>query len=488
MSWNGTYNEVPYTIGGNLMRYNINSYNWEDITANVNNVSSGIMDECRISATEMHPSDVNTAWITFGNFSDHNKIYQTTDGGSIWTNISHDLENIPVNTVAYDEQADWLYIGTDVGVFYLTDVSGGSDQTWECYGDFPLVIASDIKINKQTRELVVATYGQGVWRADLSCAYNETAQSINTNTTWSGSHTITNDWSIESGATLTIPADAYIKFMQEATLTINPGAKLIINGGTLTNSCGEIWQGIQVLGNPNLNQQVASNQGVIEMSNDAVIENAITAISAGNGTDNSQNGGIIKINGAIFRNNITSISIPAYHNFIFEPGIYGNQSYIKHSSFITTDELANEGFNPNSHILLAEVEGVLVQNNTFINENPEAYGNTQQGNGLRCINASCGANANNYENLSYGVKAGGVGQLNSLTVSESEFTNNYIGIQVDATDDFSIKENVFNSSNANQGIVVLNNNATFQIEENIFNGSNNTTGIYLSSNTGASNI
>jgi len=32
----------------------------------------------------------------------------------------------------------------------------------------------------------------------------------------------------------------------QAKIIIEPGAKLILDGGTLTNGCGTMWQGIEV--------------------------------------------------------------------------------------------------------------------------------------------------------------------------------------------------------------------------------------------------
>lgn len=142
--------------------------NWDELTSYIKAVDTEIITDTRITEIEIHPNNHNKVWISLGNFSEGNKVLQTVNGGITWKNISYDLENIPVNNVKYDYDLDMLFAATNIGLFYLTDVSiFGSDQTWERYGNFPLVIASDIKINNNTRELIVATYGRGIWRADL---------------------------------------------------------------------------------------------------------------------------------------------------------------------------------------------------------------------------------------------------------------------------------------------------------------------------------
>ncbi len=64
-------------------------------------------------------SDPIKAWVCFSGYSDGNKVYQTSDAGVNWTNISGTLPNVPVNCIAYHNNGqDGVYIGTDIGVFY----------------------------------------------------------------------------------------------------------------------------------------------------------------------------------------------------------------------------------------------------------------------------------------------------------------------------------------------------------------------------------
>ena len=87
------------------------------------------------------------------------------------------------------------------------------------------------------------------------------------------------------------------------SIIILPGSKLVLDGGTLTSTCpGELWQGIEVVGD-RTKRQIPQWQGTVELKNGAVIENAHCGIYTGLGNDNwHTTGGIIKADSAFFIN------------------------------------------------------------------------------------------------------------------------------------------------------------------------------------------
>jgi hypothetical protein len=104
-----------------------------------------------------------------------------------------------------------------------------------------------------------------------------TPLNITSNTTWSGSRILDAKVTIISNATLTITGTVYAT--EGVVINIEPGAKVILDGGTLTNACPDkLWHGILVSGNKYL-PQPPQNQGVLELKNGAVIENAYTHIN-----------------------------------------------------------------------------------------------------------------------------------------------------------------------------------------------------------------
>jgi xyloglucan-specific exo-beta-1,4-glucanase len=85
--------------------------------------------------------------------------YDTVHG---WKNRSQNLPNVPVSSIVQDTSNGYLYIGTDVGVFYRGDTM----TMWHSYNNgMPVVRSSDLGINYTTGEIWAATYGRGMWKS-----------------------------------------------------------------------------------------------------------------------------------------------------------------------------------------------------------------------------------------------------------------------------------------------------------------------------------
>jgi len=270
-----TFKPPPWKSEFKLFKTENDGTSWIELTQNIIDEAPNMEKSLRLTEICVNPTDPNMVWVTFGNFSEGNRVFQTNNGGTTWTNITYNLENIPVNTVIYDEMIDVVFIGNDFGVYYRTNASNeNADQTWEYFADLPYVFASDLKINSN-RELMLSTYGRGIWKVDLACVSVEGTKQISGTEVWENQKSIVQDIELLQGAHLTIKGETSIAL--DKKIIIHPGAKLIIDGGILTNKCGGQWKGIQVLGNKNLLPKKA-NQGVIELINGGIIENAETAI------------------------------------------------------------------------------------------------------------------------------------------------------------------------------------------------------------------
>ena len=109
-------------------------------------------------------TDPDVFWIGFGGYSSGQRVWTTTDAGLSWNNQGEGLPDLPVNTLARHEESGDVYAGTDAGVYVLTNGTG----LWTPYkSGLPEVLCSDLGIRSSTGELLLATYGSGVWRAPL---------------------------------------------------------------------------------------------------------------------------------------------------------------------------------------------------------------------------------------------------------------------------------------------------------------------------------
>ena len=119
-----------------------------------------------ITSISVDPTDPNELWVTISGYVSGKKVFHSTDAGLTFTNVTYNLPNVPVNASVIDKQSEQhdVYIGTDVGVFLLDDVS----QTWVYYGaGLPNTMVSDLEIQYSSRKLRIGTFGRGVWEHDL---------------------------------------------------------------------------------------------------------------------------------------------------------------------------------------------------------------------------------------------------------------------------------------------------------------------------------
>ena len=93
------------------------------------------------------------------------QVFESTDAGQQWTNISGTLPSSPAWSLAFDPRTGYLYVGTDEGV-YMSDNDGTS---WSRLGvGLPDVAVHSLDLNQTTDILTIGTYGRGVYQISLN--------------------------------------------------------------------------------------------------------------------------------------------------------------------------------------------------------------------------------------------------------------------------------------------------------------------------------
>ncbi len=112
--------------------------------------------------------DKNTVYVVFnhhryGDFKPY--VVKTTDGGKSWTNISGNLpDRGSVYTIAEDHlDANLLFVGTEFGLF--ASIDGGKVWT-QMKNNLPVVAIKDLEIQRRENDLVLATFGRGIYVLD----------------------------------------------------------------------------------------------------------------------------------------------------------------------------------------------------------------------------------------------------------------------------------------------------------------------------------
>lgn len=478
-AYGGARGNIPAgTLNNKIFKTTDGGGSWTDITPGL-----GAVTWTGISGIAIDPEDPDRIWVSFDSFWEfpansglgvNRVVYgHIVNGAWTWTDYSTGLPQFPVMSIVYQKGSDdGLYIGTDVGVYY-SHASMPESQRWVCFStNLPVGVVPDLEINYCAGKIRASSYGRGLWESPLAAIANAPGLSIASNTVWSGNTDLITDLSIEPDATLTVTGT--INIASGKKIIVKRGAKLIVNGGTLTNSCGMMWEGIELWGNSSASQYTTGAQGEVTIQNGALIENArkgIITIRDNSGTwDWSYTGGIIRASNSTFRNCRGAIGFLYYHNFHPVSGTNSNnRSYITNCTFETTAKLNDPLIGPDAFISMYEVDMVGIYGNTFRNTMPvNAYPTTKRGHGIvsddarYTLSSYCPSSniaiasgqpcpnildKNVFENLFYGVKASASYSFNTISISDAVFNNNFFGASLYNIDFPTIIRNEFNVSN-----------------------------------------
>ncbi|HEY0763641.1 MAG TPA: hypothetical protein VGD61_14810 [Pyrinomonadaceae bacterium] len=128
----------------------------------------GIPELSYVSRIITSNHDANTAYVAFENHQNNDfkpYLLKTTDAGRTWTSLSANLpKNGPVWAIAEDHvNANLLFTGTEFGLYFSID--GGQKWT-QLKGGLPTIAVRDLNIQKRENDLVVATFGRGIYILD----------------------------------------------------------------------------------------------------------------------------------------------------------------------------------------------------------------------------------------------------------------------------------------------------------------------------------
>jgi hypothetical protein len=90
---------------------------------------------------------------------------KSVDRGKTWTSIASNLPDRNfVWTIAEDQvDKNLLFVGTEFGLFFTVD----DGQHWiQFHGGLPTIAVRDIEVQRRENDLVLGTFGRGVWVVD----------------------------------------------------------------------------------------------------------------------------------------------------------------------------------------------------------------------------------------------------------------------------------------------------------------------------------
>jgi hypothetical protein len=377
------------------------------------------------------------------------RVFESTDGGYNWTNITDNMLAFPVMALAYQGGSDdFLYAGTDVGVFRYNK-SNPVGSKWECFmNGLPVAAITHLEINHCKGKIRAATFGRSAWESDLPPINVANQLVVNATTNWNTDRRLTSDVFVTGNSTLTVSKTVYMQAGKK--IIIDRGSTLIVTGtGKITNCCGDMWLGVEVWGTPTVSQATAGAQGKVTLQAGSVIENCqegiVTAKNIGGTPDLTYTGGIIQALGANFYNNRRDVVFYPY-----QWSIANNFSYLRNCTFETKAQLGNS-LTPDAHVRLDGVKNVSLVGNRYKNTtSTSVYAPTFRGTGIYATNSQCmiddylPTSVNVFDGLTRGVNANfTVGTVKSFHVYNTDFNNVERGVEINYSYSSTVSANTF---------------------------------------------
>ncbi|MFK7864284.1 MAG: WD40/YVTN/BNR-like repeat-containing protein [Pseudohongiellaceae bacterium] len=128
----------------------------------------GVPDMSLVEDIIASQHDTDVAYAVFDNHKQGDYkpyLYRTIDQGRSWRSIAGNLpERGSVHTIAEDhEDPNLLFVGTEFGLFVSQD---GGDNWHQMKSNFPTIAVRDLEIQRRESDLVVGTFGRGVYILD----------------------------------------------------------------------------------------------------------------------------------------------------------------------------------------------------------------------------------------------------------------------------------------------------------------------------------
>ncbi len=139
---------------------------WSGLSASL--LNTGAPDEYYVPRIFASHHEEKRAYVVKSGFRNDDFrpfVYRTDDYGASWTDIASTLPDQPISAFWEDDtNPDLLFVGNDHGVYFT--LNGG--LSWmPLKNNMPPVPVKDILVHPEARDLVVGTYGRGVYVTDI---------------------------------------------------------------------------------------------------------------------------------------------------------------------------------------------------------------------------------------------------------------------------------------------------------------------------------
>jgi autotransporter-associated beta strand protein len=191
----------------------------------------------------------------------HGRVFETTDSGMTWRNITTNLPDIPTWCITIDPRGGTLYVGTDQGVYY----SLNDGVSWAPFGTgLANVQVTSLKLSQNFNILAAASYGRGMWLFYLSDAPASSGalRAASGSAVWTGAVDMTGNTTVAANGVQTVQNGISVASLNilgpindmsathNAKLTKIGQGDVILSGTSTYSGATEVVEGNLVVHNP----------------------------------------------------------------------------------------------------------------------------------------------------------------------------------------------------------------------------------------------
>ncbi|MGE5107236.1 MAG: T9SS type A sorting domain-containing protein [Sphingobacteriales bacterium] len=121
-----------------------------------------------VSCIEVQPGNENHILVTYSNYGVQS-VFETTNGGTNWTNIENNLPDMPVRWVIFKPgSSTQAFIATELGIWSTDNLNGSSTEWSPTNNGMANTRVDMLKYRTSDNTIVAATHGRGCFTTTLS--------------------------------------------------------------------------------------------------------------------------------------------------------------------------------------------------------------------------------------------------------------------------------------------------------------------------------
>jgi hypothetical protein len=160
-AWCGPCNNQGFARG--ISVGNEDGTGWHDVALPVD----ATVPNRYLSGFAVDPKNADHVYLAVNGFSRHwtegpgagvGHVFESTNGGTTWKDISKNLPDVPANSAVVTPNGG-LAVATDLGVVYRAP----GRTTWQRVGNLPAVAVLQLRLSPDGKTLYAATHGRGIY-------------------------------------------------------------------------------------------------------------------------------------------------------------------------------------------------------------------------------------------------------------------------------------------------------------------------------------